>query len=42
MRLLTAVVYVLLAALGAGPALAAAASEHRSEIELVVPDLSQV
>jgi K(+)-stimulated pyrophosphate-energized sodium pump len=42
MRLLTAVVYVLLAALGAGPALAAAASGHRSEIDLVVPDLSQV
>src|SRR5262245_15051479 len=42
MRLLTAVVYVLLAALGAGPALAAAASDRRSEIDLVVPDLSQV
>jgi K(+)-stimulated pyrophosphate-energized sodium pump len=42
MRLLTAVVYVLLAALGAGPALAAAGSDHRSEIDLVVPDLSQV
>ena len=42
MRLLTAVVYVLLATLGAGPALAAAASGHRSEIDLVVPDLSQV
>jgi K(+)-stimulated pyrophosphate-energized sodium pump len=42
MRLFTAVVYVLLAALGAGPALAAAGSDHKSEIELVVPDLSQV
>src|SRR5262249_17472282 len=42
MRLLTAVVYVLLAALGAGPAFAAAASGHRSEIDLVVPALSQV
>ena len=42
MRLLTAVVYVLLAALGAGPALAAAGSDHRSEIDLVLPDLRQV
>src|SRR5262245_54741329 len=32
--------YVLLAALGAGPALAA--TGHKSEIELVVPDLSLV
>ena len=40
-RLLTAVVYVLLAALGAGPALAAAGSDHRSEIDLIMPDLRQ-
>jgi K(+)-stimulated pyrophosphate-energized sodium pump len=42
MHRLTAVVYVLLAVLGAGPALAAAGTDHRSEIDLVVPDLRQV
>src|SRR5262249_27783143 len=42
MRLFTAVVYALTAALGAGSALAATGSDHRSEIDLVVPDLSQV
>src|SRR5215475_1756367 len=40
MRILIALVYVLLATLGAGPALAA--TGHKSEIDLVVPDLSQV
>src|SRR5262245_31236983 len=42
MRLFTAVVYLLTAALGAGSALAETGSGHRSEIDLVVPDLSQV
>ncbi len=42
MHRLTAVVYVLLAALGAGPALAAAGTDRRSEIDLVIPDLRQV
>src|SRR5262249_60305346 len=42
MRLFTAVVYLLTAALGAGSALAETGSGHRSEIDLVVPDLSKV
>src|SRR5262245_42649950 len=41
MRRLTALAYVLLSVLGCGPALAAEGG-HRSEIDLVVPDLSQV
>jgi len=40
MRLLTVLVNLALVALGAGNALAA--SDHRSEIDLVVPDLTQV
>jgi K(+)-stimulated pyrophosphate-energized sodium pump len=40
MHILIALVSVLLASLGAGPALAA--TEHKSEIDLVMPDLSAV